>query len=180
MLIYVASTTTGFITLQLAKLAGLRVICVADIARHGSKLLDLGADLLVDRHDPERAVQIIQGVTHNNLRYAIDIVGKDTATLLQRTLANSPRAHLLGYAGLPKDNRLDNITYHTVPIKLFHSSPAVGERMMGWLEGLLEGGLLALPDIVLAQGGLEGINAALEVLRSGSVGGKRMVVDLRG
>lgn len=52
--------------------------------------------------------------------------------------------------------------------------------MMGWLEGLLKGGLLALPDIVLAQGGLEGINAALEVLRSGSVGGKRMVVDLRG
>lgn len=74
------------LTLQLAKMAGVRVICIADVARHGAKLLDLGADLLVDRHDPERAVQIIQGVTGNKLRYAIDIVGKETATVLQRTL----------------------------------------------------------------------------------------------
>ncbi|OJJ82365.1 zinc-binding alcohol dehydrogenase family protein [Aspergillus glaucus CBS 516.65] len=175
--IWGASTTTGFITLQLAKLAGLRVICVADVARHGAKLLELGADLLVDRQDPERAVQIIQGVTNNNLRYAIDIVGRETATLLQRTLANSERAHLLGYAGLPKE-QLENIKYHNIPVKLFHSSPAVGEQMVCWLEGLMQSKLLNLPDIVQAQGGLGGINAALELLRSGSVGGKRVVVNL--
>ena len=172
-----ASTTTGFTTLQLAKLAGLRVICIADVARHGAKLLDLGADLLVDRHDPERAVQIIQGVTNNNLRYAIDIVGKETATQLQRTLT-ADGAHLLGYTGLPKEDRKDNVTYHTVPIKLFHTSPTVGEQTVCWLEKLLEKQLLTLPEIVQAQGGLGGINAALEILRSGSVSGKRMVVDL--
>lgn len=173
----VASTTTGMLTLQLAKMAGLRVICIADVARHGAKLLDLGADLLVDRHDPERAVQIIQGVTGNRLRYAIDIVGKETATVLQRTLENSPRAHLLGYTGLPQE-RLPNITYHTVPIKLFHLSSDVGTLMMCWLEGLLEHKLLSLPDIVQAHGGLEGINAALDLLRNGTASGKRVVVGL--
>ena len=172
-----ASTTTGFITLQLAKLAGLRVICIADVARHGAKLVDLGADLLVDRHDPERAIQIVQGVTNSRLRYAIDIVGRDTATLLQRTLEHSPRAHLLGYTGLPKE-RLANITYHTVPIKLFHLCPAVGDAMMCWLEALLAQDLLSLPDIVQAHGGLEGINAALELLRNGTASGKRVVVGL--
>lgn len=161
----------------MAKLAGLRVICIADVARHGSKLLELGADLLVDRHSPERAIQIIQGVTHNRLRFAIDIVGRETATLLQRTLEHAPRAHLLGYTGLPKE-RLDNITYHTVPIKLFHSSPAVGDSMVRWLERLLEQQLVSLPDIVQAHGGLEGINAALELLRNGTASGKRVVVDL--
>ncbi|KAJ5547973.1 Polyketide synthase enoylreductase [Penicillium frequentans] len=175
--IWGASTTTGLVALQLAKLAGLRVICVADIARHGAKLLESGADLLVDRHNTDRAVEIIRGVTGGKLRYAIDIVGKDTATILEKTLDPLGNAHLLGLTGLPKE-RNPGIKYHTVPIKLFHSAPAVGESMVTWLEDLLQSGTLALPEIVRADGGLEGINAALDVLRSGTVSGKRIVVDL--
>ncbi|GIC87394.1 zinc-binding alcohol dehydrogenase family protein [Aspergillus udagawae] len=180
--IWGASTTTGYITLQLAKLAGLRVICVADVARHGARLLDAGADLLVDRHDTARAVEIIRGVTREKLRYAIDIVGRDTATLLQQTL-NAPmrddgsHAHLLGLTGLPKE-RDSRIIYHTVPIKVFHSSPAVGEAMVTWLEELLQTETIRLPEIILADGGLEGINASLEVLRQGKASGKRIVMNL--
>ncbi|PYH98119.1 oxidoreductase [Aspergillus ellipticus CBS 707.79] len=180
--IWGASTTTGYITLQLAKLAGLKVICVADIARHGSRLHGLGADVLVDRQDPERAVAVIRGVTGGKLRYAIDIVGSETATLLERTLDGSPRedgshAHLLGLTGLPKE-RKPGVVYHTVPIKLFHSSREVGEGMVGWLEGLLASGVLVLPEVVRHAGGLGNVNASLEVLRGGSVSGKRIVVDL--
>lgn len=163
--------------LQLAKLAGLRVICVADAARHGTKLVQSGADLLVDRQDPDRAVEIIRGVTGGKLRYAIDIVGKDTATQLEKTLNPDGHAHLLGLTGLPKE-RNPGIQYHTVPIKLFHTAPAVGEAMVCWLEDLLHSTNLTLPEIVRAEGGLEGINSALETLRSGSVSGKRIVVDL--
>jgi NADPH:quinone reductase-like Zn-dependent oxidoreductase len=165
------------VTLQLAKLAGLRVICVADAARHGAKLLASGADLLVDRHDTNRAVEIIRGVTGGKLRYAIDIVGKDTAALLEKTLDLSGHSHLLGLTGLPQE-RTAGIHYHTVPIKLFHTAPTVGESMVRWLEDLLQSKTLALPEIVLAEGGLEGINAALDLLRSGSVSGKRIVVGL--
>ncbi|CAG8391286.1 unnamed protein product [Penicillium salamii] len=175
--IWGASTTTGLIALQLAKLAGLRVICVADAARHGAKLLQSGADLLVDRQDPERAVEVIRGVTDGKLRYAIDIVGRETATLLEKTLNPDGHAHLLGLSGLPKE-QISGIQYHTVPIKLFHTAPAVGEAMVCWLEDLLHSTTLTLPEIVHAEGGLEGINAALETLRSGSVSGKRIVVDL--
>ncbi|KAJ5569636.1 Polyketide synthase enoylreductase [Penicillium hispanicum] len=175
--IWGASTTTGLIALQLAKLAGLRVICVADAARHGAKLIQSGADLLVDRHDTERAVEIIRGVTGGQLRYALDIVGKETAALLQKTLDPSGHSHLLGLTGLPKE-RDPGIQYHTVPIKLFHTAPAVGEGLVCWLESLLQSGTLTLPEIVRAEGGLGGINAALETLRSGSASGKRIVVDL--
>ncbi|OQD75473.1 hypothetical protein PENDEC_c007G03598 [Penicillium decumbens] len=175
--IWGASTTTGLVALQLAKLAGLRVICVADAARHGAKLLQSGADLLVDRYDTDRAVEIIRGVTGGKLRYAVDIVGKDTATLLQKTLDPSGHSHLLGLTGLPKE-QVQGIQYHTVPIKLFHTAPAVGEAMVTWLEDLLQSNTLTLPEIIQAEGGLEGINAALEVLRSGSASGKRIVVGL--
>lgn len=164
-------------TLQLAKLAGLRVICIVDAERYGSKLLQLGADLLVDRKDPERAVDIIRGVTGGKLRYAVDIVGKDTATLLQLALDTSGDAHLLGLTGLPKEQD-PRIHCHTVPIKLFHTAPAVGESLVRWLEILLQSNTLTLPEIVRADGGLEGINAALETLKNGSVSGKRIVVDL--
>lgn len=172
-----ASTTTGLVALQLAKLAGLRVICVADVARHGAKLLQSGADLLVDRHDTARAVEIIIGVTGGKLRFAMDIVGKDTATLLQKALDSSGHSHLLGLTGLPKE-QVPGIHHHTVPIKLFHTAPAVGEAMVTWLEDLLSSDNLTLPEIIEAEGGLEGINAALEVLRSGSASGKRIVVGL--
>ncbi|KAF7596214.1 hypothetical protein BBP40_002746 [Aspergillus hancockii] len=182
--IWGASTTTGYITLQLAKLAGLKVICVADVARHGARLVDLGADVLVDRHDTQRAVEIIKGVTRGKLRYAIDIVGKDTATLLQSALEdtvreNGSRAHLLGLTGLPKE-RSSNIVYHTVPIKLFHTSPAVGEQMVSWLEDLLHSGALQLPEIIRTEGGLGSVNASLDLLRQGEASGKRIVVNLAG
>ncbi|KAJ5232663.1 hypothetical protein N7468_005619 [Penicillium chermesinum] len=175
--IWGASTTTGLIALQLAKLAELRVICIADAARHGAKLSRAGADVLVDRYDTNRAVEVIRGITDGKLRYAIDTVGSDTATILQRTLDSTHTPHLLGLSGLPKE-REPGIQYHTVPIKLFHTAPAVGESMVCWLEKLLQEGTLALPEIVHAEGGLDGINAALDVLRSGSVSGKRIVVDL--
>lgn len=180
--IWGASTTTGLITIQLARLAGLKTICVADIARHGSKLHAAGADILIDRHDTARAVEIIRGVTGGKLRYAIDIVGAETATLLQATLdpsigVDGSHAHLLGLTGLPKE-RDERIAYHTVPIKLFHSSPEVGEAMVTWLEDLIESGTLELPEVIRAEGGLEGVNAALEMLRRGDASGKRIVVSL--
>ncbi|KAL5354938.1 chaperonin 10-like protein [Aspergillus floccosus] len=181
--IWGASTTTGFITLQLAKMARLKVICVADIARHGSRLLELGADVLVDRHDTERAVEIIRGVTQGRLRYAIDIVGQDTATLLERALDTSvhedgSHAHLLGLTGLPKE-RSAGIIYHTVPIKIFHTSPAVGSSLVTWLEEMLQSDVIELPEVVRKPGGLASINAALELLRLGTASGKRVVVDLQ-
>ncbi|KAL2845947.1 chaperonin 10-like protein [Aspergillus pseudoustus] len=180
--IWGASTTTGLIALQIARKAGLKTICVADIARHGTKLHAAGADILVDRHDTVRAVEIIRGVTGGKLRYAVDIVGRETSTLLQATLdpeiaSDGSHAHLLGLTGLPKE-RDERIIYHTVPIKLFHSSPEVGEAMVTWLERLLETQTLELPEIVRAEGGLEGVNEALEILRRGDASGKRIVVSL--
>ena len=122
-------------------------------------------------------MDVIRGVTDGNLRYAVDIVGRETATLLQKALDLKGHVHLLGLTGLPKE-RDDRICYHTVPIKLFHESPMVGESLVCWLENLLQSTTLTLPDIVQADGGLEGINAALETLRDGSVSGKRIVMDL--
>ncbi|OJD36028.1 alkanesulfonate monooxygenase [Diplodia corticola] len=178
--IWGGSSTTGIFALQLAKLAGLRVIAVADVAKNGKRLIDFGADMLVDRFDHQRALDVIRSITANQLRFAIDVAGTESATHLQEVLHTSAaekRAHLLGFTGLPKTKVID-VQQHTVPIKIFHAAPAVGEAIMTWVEELLVAKTLKFPDIEVADGGLAGINAALDKMRSGAVSGKRIVVPI--
>lgn len=177
------SSATGCCAVQLAKLAGLKVIAVIDVARSGERMLRHGADLLVDRLDEERAISIVKGITKGRLRFGLDTRGKDTAALLAEAMraeteGESSRAHLVGLVGTPT-TPTKGVVYHSVPIKSFHEAPQVGEGMMIWLEKLLEQNLISTPEIEVADGGLEGINAALDRLRDGSVNGPRIVVPLR-
>jgi hypothetical protein len=162
--IWGGSSATGCVALQLAKLAGLRVVCVLDVARNGARMLKLGADLLVDRLDEERAIEIVRGVTGGNRCLALPSAGA--------------AAHLVGLSGLPKDD-IAGVKKHVVPIKAFHEAEPVGEALMEWVEKLLERRLLQTPDIEVAEGGLKGINEALDRLRDGSVNGPRIVVPLQ-
>ncbi|RFU23894.1 hypothetical protein B7463_g12446, partial [Scytalidium lignicola] len=180
--IWGGSSASGCCAVQLAKLAGFKVISVIDIAHSGSRMLKHGADLLVDRLDTTRAIEIIKSVTHGKLRFSLDTRGRESAALLAAAMSKErkegePRAHLVGLTGLPKVPT-EGVVYHTVPIKLFHELPSVGESLMIWLEKLLELERIATPEIVVADGGLEGINDALDMLRDGTVNGPRMVVPL--
>lgn len=175
------SSASGCCAIQLAKLAGLRVIAIIDVARSGERMLRLGADLLVDRHDTERAISIVKGVTKGKLRFGLDTRGGESAALLAcalRAKSQLNRGHLVGLTGLPKAPT-DGVVYHTVPIKSFHEAHQVGDGLMIWLENLLEQKLIITPDIEVVEGGLEGINAALDKLRDGTVNGPRIVVPLR-
>ncbi|TVY34216.1 Trans-enoyl reductase, partial [Lachnellula subtilissima] len=181
--IWGGSSATGCCAIQLAKLAGLKVIAVIDVARSGERMLTHGADLLVDRLNEERAISIVKAITKGKLRFGLDTRGKDTAALLAEAMrteneGGDSRAHLVGLVGVPK-TATKGVVYHSVPIKSFHEAPQVGEGMMVWLEKLLEQNLISTPEIEIADGGLEGINAALDRLRDGSVNGPRIVVPLR-
>ena len=178
---HIASSVTGFLALQLAKLQKLRVVCIVDVAKYGDRLMDAGADLLVDRLDTDRVVAIVRGVTKNRLRFGLDCVGAQTAEILQRCLATEAdsrkRSHLVGLTGVPKVAD-PNVVTHKVPIKAFHDVQTVGEGLMVWLERLLLAGALRGPPTEVADGGLEGINNALDAMQKGTKGGKRVIVQL--
>ncbi|PQE03591.1 oxidoreductase zinc-binding dehydrogenase family protein [Rutstroemia sp. NJR-2017a BVV2] len=171
----------GCCAVQLAKLAGLKVIAIIDVARSGERMLKHGADLLVDRLDTDRAVSIVRNVTRGKLRFGLDTRGKESAGLLAQSMQvgdeSDLRAHVVGLTGVPKIPTA-GIAYHSVPIKLFHEAPRVGDEMMLWLETLLAQKSIETPDIEVAEGGLGGINRALDRLRNGSVNGPRIVVPL--
>ncbi|KAK4613630.1 Trans-enoyl reductase [Fulvia fulva] len=180
--IWGGSSTSALFLSQIAKLAGLRVILVVDVAKHGAWLIDTSGCVCIDSHDAERAVHVICGIAGSDLRFGVDTVGKETSEHLAQCLAHdtkdgSTKAHLVGLAALPKQ-RKDGIVYHSVPVKLFHEVPRVGSSLMSWLEEALESRAISLPRIEEAPGGLEGINAALDRMRQGHVSGKRLVVPL--
>ncbi|KAL2150451.1 hypothetical protein VTH82DRAFT_7014 [Thermothelomyces myriococcoides] len=226
------SSTSANLTIQLARLAGLRTIAVADTAKHGVRLSNHRStrpDLLVDSHDPARAVTVIRANVArnggNSVRFAIDTRGKDSAAWLARALTRDyeepekngtaatnedkspagappsppstlddhdsssdsgsrqptalpPNAHLVGLTGLPKGPAPEGVVYHTVPIKVFHEVPAVGRALVEWLERLLARGLVAPPDIIDVERGLESVNRGLDRMRRGEISGGKLVVRL--
>jgi len=194
------SSTSANLTIQLARLAGLRTVAIVDKAKHGVRLSNhshIRTDLLVDSHDPSRAVDIIRANLRGKLRFGIDTRGRESAAHLLRalgdddllvdgppsppgTLHDSARlalsSHLIGLTGLPKGNPPEGAFFHTVPIKLFHEVPEIGDALSAWLERLLELELLSPPDIIDVEEGLESVNQGLDRMRRGEISGGKLVV----
>ncbi|KAH6662410.1 quinone oxidoreductase [Plectosphaerella plurivora] len=195
------SSTSANIAVQLARLAGLRVVTVVDKLRHGLRLAShetLRPDLLVDSHDPARAAEIIRANVGKELRFGLDTTGRESATALLSALVPGEEAssqggdqtpttvevpapahaHLIGLAALPKGPAPGGVAYHAVPIKVFHEVPAVGEALVLWLERLLAEGLVTPPEVLAVEKGFGGVNRALDRMRRGEIRGGRIVVDV--
>ncbi|KAF4966105.1 hypothetical protein FSARC_6156 [Fusarium sarcochroum] len=201
--IWGGSSTSAVLTVQLARLIGLKVALVVDNAKHGIRISEnpvLRPDLLVDSHDPERAIAIIRANTKGKLRFGIDTRGKDTAEILLRALGpeelhrntaqvTSPPstppaepsvpAHLVGMSGLPKTGHSAGVIFHTIPFKLYHEVPEVGEALSSWLERLLSSRSLVPPRIIDVEDGLHNVNKGLDRMRKGEISGGKLVVDLK-
>lgn len=206
LVVWGGSSTCAYVAKQIARLAGLKIISVVDTGKHGLRLSSSTAirpDLLVDSHDPERAISIIKAATGGAVRFGFDTQGKDTAAHLLRCLAPTPAvelseeakiptppstppgsaaktlSHLVGLTGLPKTGIPDGVALHSVPIKLFHEVPEIGEALCAWCEKLLAKGALVPPDVVGVVDGLAGINGGLDRLRKREISGGRLVAVLR-
>ncbi|ROW14209.1 hypothetical protein VPNG_04323 [Cytospora leucostoma] len=195
------SATSANLVVQLARLAGLKVATIVDSAKHGLRISNhkfIRPDLLIDSHDPQRAVNVLKANVRDELRFGIDTRGKDTAAKLLEALTNkdvctdskppsppgTPRtspltpAHLIGLTGLPKELGNEGAVLHSVPIKLFHEVPAVGHALVTWLERLLEEGLVSPPEIIDIEEGLENVNTGLDKMRRGHISGGKLIVRL--
>ncbi|CAD0082226.1 unnamed protein product [Aureobasidium vineae] len=179
--IYGGASTSALFISEIARLAGLRVILLADGVKHGGRLIDREGSVLVDSHDHIRAIEIVRSITKGKLRFAVDTVGKETAgylvQMLQADAQGGKRAHLVGLAGIPKETT-GEVVFHSVPIKLFHEVPCIGLALMNWLERALETEAVALPEVEHMEGGLSVLNPALDRMRRGEISGRRLVVSL--
>ncbi|KAM3552573.1 hypothetical protein ARSEF4850_007323 [Beauveria asiatica] len=95
--IWGGSATSAYLSIQLARLAGLKVAVIVDQARHGRWLsADSHArpDLLIDNSDPGRAVDVLAATIGDALRFGIDTNGPDSASFLLKALRQQRRRHV--------------------------------------------------------------------------------------
>lgn len=189
-LIYAASTSTGLLAIQFAKLAGVKV--VATCSPHSFDLVKkYGADDVFDYRSPN-AVDSIKKA-YPNLDRAFDCFsegnssdfcakalgpsGGKVVTLLPDTKTAVPNVTLVP------------ILMYTILGKAFQWLPPVGPKFPAKPEDRAAGvrfyagmsefaSKLQAPPLEEVSGGLEGINAGMDWLRKGKVSGKKIVAKL--
>ncbi|KAL2847014.1 oxidoreductase [Aspergillus pseudodeflectus] len=182
LLIWGGATSTGYMAIQLAKIYGLSVITVASTVNF-EYLRQAGADVVLDRKDPDEALRRIREITHGRLRLAFDAVGPTTARLCARALckeAGQPSSVLVALAGLPKDvvegPVFSTIMLPTVKVKLFHNEPTFGRHLLQELTAYLGDGRLKPPRISILSGGFQAVETGLLKLRNKEISGRKLVI----
>ncbi|KAF2756499.1 GroES-like protein [Pseudovirgaria hyperparasitica] len=197
-LVYGASTATGTLAVQMAKLSGLEVI--ATCSPHNFDMVrSLGADAVFDYKSPSCGADI-NAFTSNSLLYAFDCISEGTSlAICAAALSTSSPG---GNGITPKYGVLlpvpeDKFPRDDVKPVLTLGYSAFGEkyRFRGadfeekgdyvWIERwwthvqeLLERGLIKAHPPDVREGGLEGVVAGLKDLEDGKVSGVKLVYML--
>ncbi|KAK4686738.1 hypothetical protein P7C73_g3386, partial [Tremellales sp. Uapishka_1] len=193
--------TLGAHAIQMAKKLGLRVVCTA-AAGNKDWLNRLGADAVVDRSLPlATQIRLLREITHDELAFAIDNVGKDTAVAVSNLLQGSkrwrrennvliptevPLGKLVTLVGSPAPvpDELDAVRKIEAP-RMSFSTTFYGQH--GWsrmilnlLTDLLETEELVPGKYEVIPGGLAAIEAGLSRLENGNVSsGVKLIVSLQ-
>lgn len=176
LLIWGGSTITGQFATQLARLSGRKVITVNSGA---TKALSerLGATHVVvrDGKTEEEMIQEIKSVTCDKVTRAIDLVSPETAAIGLQAISQDKASHFAPLAMMLSSQVVpENVTAHTVEMKQYvldSSNTCYADEV----NDLVAQGKLVLPEIVLIEGGLEGVPVGLDMLKKGNMGGKKLV-----
>lgn len=182
-LIYGASTATGTLAVQFAKLSGYEVIATAS-PRNFDLLRKLGADHVFDYNDPEVGEKIRQA-TNDKLKLVFDCISEGNSLSIVAAAISSAGGHmsaLLPISNFPRDDVKTQFTlaYTALGEKFNDNIPAnqsdyeFGVKFWKLAGDLLNSGKIkAHPKEV--RNGLEGIPQGLNDLRDGKVSGVKLV-----
>ena len=171
-LIWGASCVTGMMAIQFARISGLRVFAVAGL-QNTSELYDLGAEQVVDRHNP---TEVIAEAKKLGISLAIDCVGQETATCVVRAL--QPGGKLVCLVKKPQQLVMEEaqVQVADVLIKRFHEDAVYGQRLVDLLSTALFAKEMRPTKHEIIQGGISGVERGLRALRSQQVSGRKLVV----
>ncbi|KAF2104057.1 GroES-like protein [Rhizodiscina lignyota] len=186
-LIWGGSTVTGQFATQLVKLSGLRAITITS-GRTAALSKSLGAEHVIVRDglDSSDILAEIARVTQGHITHAIDIVGEATAALVLRVLSSDLQRKVMGDQKIPfaplafmKANQEvpDTVSVENVEMKRFILDKESNKYALE-LNRLLESGQLQLPELEVVEGGFHAIPKALELLKKGDMGGRKLIVKV--
>ena len=161
--------------IQFAKACGLRVLAVAGL-QNATYLKELGADLVVDRHRPEEAITTARSL---KISLAIDCVGQETATSASRALEGGGKLVYLVKGPRQDAAKANDVVTTDILIKRFHEDPGYGQSLVDYVShGLFSRQVRPVRHEVI-PGGLYGLTAGLEKLKSETVSGTKLVIQVK-
>lgn len=186
-LIYGASTATGTLAVQYAKLSGLTVIATA--SPHNFELVkSLGADQVFDYKDPECGSKIREA-TNNKLKLAFDTIsekGSPAVCCAAISSEGGKYSALLPVGDFPREDVSNTVTLAYTALNEFFSErlPAnqkdfeFGVKFWRLSENLINSGKIKPHPTEVRKGGLEAIPQGMSDLKEGKVSGVKLVYTL--
>ncbi|KAF2801093.1 GroES-like protein [Melanomma pulvis-pyrius CBS 109.77] len=183
-LIYGASTATGTIAVQFAKLSGLEVITTS--SPHNFDLLKkLGADQVFDYKEPDVGAKI-RKATNDNLTFVFDTIselGSPEISAAALSSKGGSYSSILPVEKFPRDDVSTGFTlaYTAIGEHFSESFPAsqtdyeFAVKFWKVAGDLLNSGKLKTHPAEVRPGGLEGIAQGLKDLKDGKVSGVKLV-----
>ncbi|CAO2647599.1 Nn.00g085210.m01.CDS01 [Neocucurbitaria sp. VM-36] len=182
-LIYGASTATGTLAVQYAKLSGYEVIATA--SPHNFDLLrKLGADQVFDYKDPEVGAKI-RKATNDKLKLVFDCIAEGNSFAISAAALSSTGGHLsalLPVKDFPRDDVKTNFTFAYTALGEKYNDRFLasqtdyefGAKFWKLSEDLLKCGKLKTHPVEIRTG-LEGVPKGLKDLEDGKVSGVKLV-----
>ena len=182
-LIYGASTATGTLAVQYAKLSGCEVIATA--SPHNFDLVrNLGADQVFDYKDPEVGAKI-RKATNDKLKHVFDCIAEGGSFDICAAAISSSGGHLsalLPVKDFPREDVKTNFTfaYTALGEKYSDQVPAnqtnyeFGSKFWKVSEDLINSGKIRTHPVEV-RNGLEGVPQGLQDLKDGKVSGVKLV-----
>lgn len=185
-LIYGGSSATGTLAIQFAKLSGLTVITTA--SAHNFELLkDLGADHVLDYHDPQCAEKI-RALSNNSLQKVFDTIATpSTAKICADAMTSASGGLYVNLMGIDfprKDVRNIFFLGYTVMNEEFEIEGDIwppdledfelGKKFFSLTEKLLEQGDIK-PHPSRVRHGLAGVLEGMQEMKDGKVSGVKLV-----
>ncbi|KAI0337936.1 GroES-like protein [Trametopsis cervina] len=187
--VYGGSTSVGVYAVQLAHVAGYKVVSVASPHNH-DLVKNKGADAVFDYKDPQ-VVEKIKAATKNSLHLALDTISSaETQSLVVRSLADGPGKIIVlqkpeeEAIKLRSDVTIQHTLIYTALGKEFTLGtfyPASNEdrahiaQFLKKLPDLINAGVVRHNKIKRWQGGLEAIKDGLQFQREGKLSGQKIV-----
>ncbi|KAJ5296132.1 hypothetical protein PENANT_c021G11576 [Penicillium antarcticum] len=183
-LIWGASSSVGTFAVQSAKSLGFTVYATAS-PKHHDLVKKLGAHAVFDYRASDVVSQIVSAVKNDGLKLhaahcVVDGALQPTLDILRETKGDA-HAMVAHSPLLPEGHpTLENtqITFNLPSMDEAARNKHISKVFNGWLKtGLQSGEVIPSPTIQIEDGGLCGINAALDKLKNG-VSGTKIVVPL--
>ncbi|KAF5349762.1 hypothetical protein D9758_010175 [Tetrapyrgos nigripes] len=181
-LVWGGSSSVGHFVIQLAKLAGLRVIATAS-PKHFDSLKALGAAETFDYRDPEVA-QKIRTYTNGNLKHVVDCISEgSTPQLTSDSLSaeGGTVSAILPYETVrPEVKVVLSLAYHLFGKAFGNFTPTTemndfANKSSKLISKLLAAGKLTPAPVKVWPNGLAGVPEGLEYMKSGKVSREKLI-----